>query len=134
MAGGDPNKMRNAFLFFSLALALPAATIERDAAGVTMRNAGETVRVAVCGPSVLHVVAGPGNPRAASPQEPWLVQTCKPAQFQFSRDEKKATLCTAALRVVFDLDKNLVTFQDAAGKTLIAESDREPRRYDRVEE
>jgi alpha-D-xyloside xylohydrolase len=121
------------FLCFAYVFAMPAATIERDAAGVTMRNAGEMVRIAVCGPSLLHVLAGPGNPRAASPQAPWLVAACKPAQFEFATDEKKATLSTTALRVSFDLDKDLLTFEDASGKTLIAESDREPRHYDRVE-
>ena len=75
--------MKNAFLFFALALAVPAATVERDAAGVTMRNGGETVRVAVCGPSLIHVVAGPVNRRGVTPQEPWLVQPCKPATFDF---------------------------------------------------
>jgi alpha-D-xyloside xylohydrolase len=126
--------MKNAFSFFALALALPAATIERDAAAVTMRNGGETIRVAVCGPSLVHVVAGPGNPRGSSPQEPWLVQPSKPAPFGFTSDGKKATLSTTALRVSFDLDKALLTFQDASGNKLIAESDREPRRYDRVEQ
>jgi alpha-D-xyloside xylohydrolase len=126
--------MKNAFSFFALALALPAATIERDAAAVTMRNGGETIRVAVCGPSLVHVVAGPGNPRGSSPQEPWLVQPSKPAPFDFTSDGKKATLSTTALRVSFDLDKALLTFQDASGNKLIAESDREPRRYDRVEQ
>jgi alpha-D-xyloside xylohydrolase len=120
-------------LFFATTLALPAATVERDATGATMRNAGETVRVSVCGPSAIHVVAGPGDPRGASPEEPWFVQACKPGPFDFTRDEKKATLSTAGLRVLFDLADGRLTFQDAAGDTLATESDREPRRYDRVQ-
>jgi len=122
-----------AVLFFTPALALSAATIERDAVGALMRNAGETVRVAVCGASLIHVVAGPGEPRSASPEEPWFVEPCKPAPFDFAHDEKKATLSTGALRVLFDLDSGRLTFQDASGNTLAADSDREPRRYDPVE-
>ncbi len=120
-------------LCLALALRLTAATIERDAAGVTMRNAGETVHVAVCGASVLHVVAGPASPRGPSPPEPWFVERCKPAAFDFARDEKTATLSTPILRVVFNLNDGRLTFEDAAGKILQTESDREPRRYDSTE-
>ena len=120
-------------LYSALVLPLPAATVERDATGVTMRNAEETVRVAVCGPSVIHVVAGPGEPRGASREEPWLIERCKTAPFDFAQDEKKATLSTQALRVLFSLNDGRLTFQDATGTTLQSESDREPRRYDRVE-
>jgi alpha-D-xyloside xylohydrolase len=121
-------------LFFALALALPAATIEHDATGVTMRNADESVRVTVCGPSVIHVVAGPGNPQGGSPQTPWLVQACQSGAFEFSSDQKRATLSTAALRVVFDLERGLLSFQDAKGGRLLGESDRVARRYDPVQE
>ncbi len=117
----------------ALALRLTAVTIERDAAGVTMRNAGETVRVSVCGASVLHVVAGPGSARATSPNEPWFVERCKPANFEFAQGEKGATLSTWALRVSFNLNDGRLTFEDAAGKILQTESDREPRRYDATE-
>ena len=127
--------MKCALPVLSVALALPlaGATIERDTAGVTMRSGGETVRVSVCGPSVVHVVAGPGNPKAASPEEPWLVKRCEPEPFEFAHDEKNAILSTPALRVLFNLEDGRLTFQDAAGKILQSESDREPRRYDAVE-
>jgi alpha-D-xyloside xylohydrolase len=97
-------------LYCALVLPLPAITVERDATGVFMRSAGETVRVAVCGPSVIHVVAGPGEPRGASPEEPWFIERCKPASFDFAQDEKKATLSTQALRVLFNLDDGRLTF------------------------
>ncbi|MBV8068757.1 MAG: hypothetical protein JO270_02550, partial [Acidobacteriaceae bacterium] len=121
-------------LCLAVAPVLPAAVaIERDAAGVTMRGAGETVHVAVCGPSLLHVVAGPGDPHAASPETPWLDQPCKAAHFDFAGGQKNATLSTSVLRVLFNLDDGRLTFQSAAGETLQTESDREPRRYDRVD-
>jgi alpha-D-xyloside xylohydrolase len=120
-------------MYFSFALALTAATVERDATGVTMRSTGETVRVAVCGSSMIHVVAAPGNPHAASPEQPWFIELCKPAPFEFATDQKTATLSTPALRVLFNLNEGLLSFRDAAGNTLESESDREPRRYDAVE-
>lgn len=121
------------FFTFALGLPLPAITIERDAAGITMRNGEETVHVAVCGPSILHVVAGPGNPRGASPDEPWLLERCRPASFEFAQDAKTATLSTSALRVLFNLKDGRLTFENASGSTLQSESDREPRRYDSIE-
>ena len=121
------------FLYFTLASALPAVTIERDISGVVMRGTGETVRLTVCGSSVIHVVAGPKDAHSASPEEPWVVEHCKPAQFDFTHDEKTASVSTQTLRVLFNLNDGRLTFKDAAGNTLESESDREPRRYDRVE-
>jgi len=118
---------------FAVALALPGATVERDAAGVTIRNANETVRIVVCGPTLIHVVAGPGDPKGASPETPWLVTPCKPAPFDFTRDERRATLSTPALHLLVNLNDARLTFQDASGNVLDSESDREPRRYDRVQ-
>jgi alpha-D-xyloside xylohydrolase len=130
-------------LFAVLALSVPAVrgaadapaplTIERESGGVAMHNAGETVRVSVCGSTLIHVVAAPGDARGSSPEEPWFVKSCGPGGFDFTRDKKKAVLSTTALRVVFNLGDGRLTFQDASGRTLAAESDREPRRYDPVQ-
>jgi len=98
-----------------------------------MHNAGETVRVSVCGPTLIHVVAAPGSARASSPAEPWFIKPCAASQFDFTSDEKKAVLSTTAVRVAFNLSDGRLTFQDSAGKTLSGEPDREPRRYDRIE-
>ena len=129
------DKMKYAFpaLLLAVPLALPAVTVDRDGTGVTMRGESDAVRVTVCGPSLIHVVAGPGGPKAASPEEPWLVERCKPAPFDFTRDDKNATVSTAGLHVVFALKDGRLTFEDRSGNTLAAESDREPRRYDRIE-
>src|SRR5581483_2378082 len=88
-------------LLLAVPLALPAVTVDRDATGVTMRGESEAVRVTVCGPSLIHVVASPGDLRVASPEEPWFVERCTPASFDFTRDDKNATLSTSALHVLF---------------------------------
>lgn len=120
-------------LLLAVPLALPAVTVDRDATGVTTRGENEAVRVTVCGPSLIHVVASPGDLPAASPEEPWFLERCKPASFDFARDDKNATVSTSALHVVFALKDGRLTFQDRSGNTLAAESDREPRRYDRIQ-
>ncbi len=108
-------------------------SIEREPGGVVMHNAGETVRVSVCTPTLIHVVAGPGNPQGSSPAEPWFVKPpCGQGQFDFTRGDKTATLSTPSLHVDFNMELGLLTFKDPSGKTLFAESDREPRRYDPV--
>ena len=123
-------------LFFASAVALaaaPAITVEQDSAGVVMHGPGETLRLSVCGPTLIHIVAGPGEARASSPAEPWMVAPCKPDHFDFTRDAKQAVVATSGLRVRLDLEDGRLIFQDAAGNTLAAESDREPRRYERAE-
>jgi alpha-D-xyloside xylohydrolase len=122
-------------LFLTSALAMAAAppiTVNPDTAGVAMHNGGETLRLSVCGPTLIHVVAGLGELRAASPAEPWIVAPCKATHFDFTRDDKKAMLATSGLRVLLSLEDGRLTFQDAAGNTLQTESDREPRRYERA--
>ena len=139
---GNPSAVWTRVLFLALSLlapavcpaadVAPAVIIERESNGVTMQAAGETVRVSVCGPTLIHVVAGPGKPQGSSPEEPWFIKPCGQGTFDLTRSEKKVVLSTAGLLVVFGLGDGLLTFQDASGRTLAAESDREPRRYDAV--
>jgi len=119
------------------ALAAPvlvsAVTVEREPGGAVVRNGDETVRVSVCGPALIHIVARPGDPKSSSPAEPWILAPCASTHFAFARDEKQAVVSTAGLRVLVNLADGRLTFQNAAGDTLETESDREPRRYDRVQ-
>ena len=57
-------------------------------AGMTASNGTETVHVSVCAAGIIHIVAGPGDPKAASPHEPWIVQSCTPAPFEFTQNDK----------------------------------------------
>ncbi len=119
------------FLISALAMAAaPSVTVEQDSAGIVMHDGGETLRLSVCGPTLIHIVASPAGARASSPAEPWIIEPCKPVHFDFTRDAKRATVATAGLRVQLSLEDGRLTFQDAAGNTLETESDREPRRYE----
>jgi alpha-D-xyloside xylohydrolase len=105
------------------------ATVEQQTGGMVMHRGEETLRVNVCGAGVVHIVAGPGDPQSASPEQPWLLHSCVPDHFDFSQDAKQATLRTAELQVSIQLATGQLTFRDAAGNPLLAESDRRTRVY-----
>lgn len=107
----------------------PAATVAQQAGGIVMHRGDESLRVSVCGPGLLHIVAGPGTPASASPHEPWLLHGCTAAPFQFSQDAKTARLSTAELQVTLQLATGQLTFLTAAGAPLLAESNRRTRVY-----
>jgi alpha-D-xyloside xylohydrolase len=94
-----------------------------------VRNGDETLHLTVCSPTAIHIVAGPGDPTAASPLQPWIVNPCQPAQFEFTQDEKQATLTTSALKITIGLAEGNLIFSDAAGKPLLRERDSKPRSY-----
>ncbi len=107
----------------------PSATVSQETAGIVMHRGTETLRLSVCGPGVLHIVAGPGDPKSASPAEPWLLHACSPVHFDFVQDANSATLRTAQLQVSLRLATGQLTYLDAAGHTLLSESDRLTRVY-----
>ena len=111
-------------------LAQASATVERDTAGMVIHNGSETIHIAVCGPDLIHVVAGPGNPTGASPHTPWIVTPCTPDHFDFESDAKSGTVSTTKLRVQVDLKTVTLRFIDASGAVLLHEfAGREPRAY-----
>jgi alpha-D-xyloside xylohydrolase len=105
-------------------------TAERQPAGVVVHNGSETMHITVCGPDLIHVVAGPGDPTGASPATPWIANPCKPAAFEFQSDAKAATISTAKLHIHIDLSYATLRFEDASGKELLQEfGNRQPRHY-----
>ena len=106
-----------------------AVTVEKNASGIVVHNGEETVNVAVCGPSVLHVVASPKGAKGASPETPWLIKPCEGGVFDLLQDEKQATLKTADVQLTVDLRNALLKFRNANGETLLAESPKRPRTY-----
>src|SRR5581483_259506 len=49
--------------------------VEETPAGVVIRNGAESVRIIVCAPDVIHVVAGIGEAVGASAATPWMIPT-----------------------------------------------------------
>ena len=106
------------------------ATVERQAPGVVMHNGAETMHITVCGPDLIHIVAGPGDPAGASPATPWIANPCQPDAFDFQSDANTATISTAKLRIRIDLKHAALRFDDATGRELLQEfGNREPRHY-----
>src|SRR5487761_1373456 len=104
-------------------------TLEETSSGLLIRNGMESVRITVCAPDVIHVVAGPGNPAGASPATPWMVATGGAQRPKITRTARLATMRTPAMSVEVDLSSGLLRFLDSAGKSLLQESPRVPRRY-----
>jgi alpha-D-xyloside xylohydrolase len=105
-------------------------TLEELPTAVVLRNRVETVRVTVCAPDVIHIVAGPGHPVAASPETPWIVAPCTPERLDVTRTADKATIRTSKLSVEIDSKYGLLRFLDPNGKPLLEESPRMPRHYE----
>ena len=71
---------------------LPAqVTITRQSDGVTVKTAVDVLRVTVCGPTSIHVVASPdGTATAATPKQPWLIQVLHSRQIHLHHAENSA--------------------------------------------
>ena len=104
-------------------------TLEESPSGIVLRNGTETVRITVCAPDVIHVVAGPGNPAGALPQTPWIVAPCVRQRPELTRTSNGATLRTSKLSVEINLRTATLRFLESNGRTLLQESERVPRRY-----
>ncbi len=107
----------------------PPVTVEQEANGIVVHNGTETLHLTACGGSVIHVVAGPGDPQSASPDQPWIVNPCKPDHLDIQRSTSAVTVSTPQLKVIIALDNATLVFKDANGKTLLEEDKRQPRRY-----
>jgi alpha-D-xyloside xylohydrolase len=104
-------------------------TLEETSSAVVLRKADETITITVCAPDIVHVVAGPGAPKGASSQTPWIVASGAAQRPVVERTADKATLRTSKLSVEIDLTLGLLRFLDTNGKALLQESARVPRRY-----
>ena len=105
-------------------------SVEESPTGLVLRNDSEMVRITVCAPDVVHIVAsGRGKPDGASPQTPWILSPYHPQKPEVSRAESRVVVRTSKLSVEFDLKDGLLRFLDPSGKPLLKESPRVPRRY-----
>jgi alpha-D-xyloside xylohydrolase len=114
----------------------PSISIVQTAQGFTAKIGDESLRVTVCDDDVIHLVAGPGDPAASSPVQPWMLdasKSCPGAKFQFAQDDKNASLTTTALKVEFSLKNGNLTYKDSQGKSLLREGNNEPRTYEKAE-
>ncbi|HEX4021558.1 MAG TPA: TIM-barrel domain-containing protein [Acidobacteriaceae bacterium] len=111
--------------------------------GVLVTTPFDKLRLTVCGPNLIHVVASPdGNAADATPRQPWMISpasACGGAKFTLHMPEKTAasspgnpsvaTLDTGTLQVRISLAFGNLEFFDAQGKLLLSEFVDAPRRY-----
>ena len=135
------------FLFFATAPMLiaqmpgqkapgpPPAHVEKTDHGIRATAGSEVLEVTVCSDSVIHVVATPEPSTSASPR-PWMLdaqQSCPGAPFTFAQDAKAASLKTAQLEVVVNIERGNLTFKTNGGESLLNEGNSIPRTYEAVE-
>ena len=103
---------------------------------MTATIGSETLHVAVCGESVIHVTASPKPLSEAVHDQPWMLdrrQACPGAPFQFNKSSDESTLTTRTLKVTFSLAEGNLTYTDAQGDMLLREGDAVPRTYEPTE-
>ena len=89
--------------------------------GVMVKTANDELHVAVCGPELIHVTAGPQGAKASAPKQPWIVKQCAGGKFTLDKSDKAVTLKTEKVQVKIGLDGGGLTFLDASGKALLTE-------------
>ena len=117
---------------------LPTVTVTQSPQGFVAAIGNERLHLVVCSDSILHVttyVATRGDDATFIHPQPWLLptdQSCKGAPFQFTQDEKLATLKTATLTTSISLTRGNLTFATPDNKPLLRERDSVPRTYSPV--
>lgn len=119
--------------------------ITQQDGGVTVKTAADTLRLTVCSPTSIHVVASPdGSAVDATPEQPWLIQHCAPTKFTLTMPPAStkpqsendrlwnpavAIVDTGAIKVRITTAWGNLEFQDEQGHPLLQEFQDEPRRY-----
>ena len=113
----------------------PPAQIEQTSHGIRATAGSEVLEVTVCADSVIHVVATPG-PSAPVSSRPWMLdaqQACPGAPFTFAQDAKTASLKTAQLEMIVNIERGNLSFRTISGESLLNEGNSIPRTYEPVE-
>jgi alpha-D-xyloside xylohydrolase len=108
-------------IFFGLRCRAQDVHVSQVSDGVLVKTAQDQVHIAVCGPSLVHVTAGPETAKPSSPHQPWIVHECAGGKFTLEQSGKSQTLKTAELRVNIGLENGGLTFQGSSGNQLLAE-------------
>jgi len=114
----------------------PPTKARQTAYGLRGTSSSEVLEVTVCGESVIHVVARPGQPDSEPAQRPWILeaqQSCPGASFTVAQDARSASLKTAKLDVTLNLERGNLSFRSAQGDRLLNEGSSVPRTYEPVE-
>src|ERR1019366_7069990 len=98
----------------------PPAQVEQTSHGIRATAGNEVLEVTVCTASVIHVVATPEPSAPASPR-PWMLdaqQSCPGGPFTFTQDAKAASMKTAQLEVIIQIERGNLSFRTVGGESL----------------
>ena len=112
---------------------LPKVSASETKDGMVAKVGDETLHLTVCGDSVIHVVAGPGDASSAEQNQPWMLPpntSCPGAAFTFKSDGDLATIETATLKIGISLKRGNLTYSTLGGGTLLEEGEAVPRTYE----
>jgi alpha-D-xyloside xylohydrolase len=110
--------------------AAPAPMVaEAMEGGARFHNNRETVAVIFCEAGVVHVVAKPAGSTTSPGPEPWISSPCSPAVTNLRIAQGRASIQSGPLTVSMALLTGALRIEDSAGKVLLQENDRNPRRY-----
>jgi Domain of unknown function (DUF4968) len=112
----------------------PPAQVEKTSHGLRATAGKEVLEVTVCSDAVIHVVATP-EPSASGSPRPWMLDaqhSCPGAPFTFIEDAKAASMKTAQLEVIVNIERGNLIFRTASGESLLNEGTSIPRTYEPV--
>src|SRR5258708_14525106 len=94
----------------------PPTTVTKTADGLTATIGNETLHIAVCGESVIHVTASPKPLSEAAHDQPWMLdppQSCPGAPVQFNQAGDANTLTPRTSKVTFSAARGNLTYATA---------------------
>jgi alpha-D-xyloside xylohydrolase len=114
----------------------PPEQVEQTSHGLRATAGREVLDLTVCSDSVIRVVATPEpSPPPASPR-PWMLdgqQSCPGGPFTFAQDAKAASIKTAQLEVIVNIERGNLSFRTIGGESLLNEGNSIARTYEPVE-
>jgi alpha-D-xyloside xylohydrolase len=106
-------------------------TVTREPDGVLLRSESDVLRLIVCSPEVIHVVASPIGSELPLAQPLWIAKPCASTEFSLKQNEHETLLETAKLAIHISLANGRLLITDHNGSPLLHEFDRSPRKYER---
>jgi alpha-D-xyloside xylohydrolase len=118
------------FLSFPLTARAQAA-LTHEPYGVQVRSGADVLRLIVCGPDVIHIVATPPGGKVPVAQSPWIVAPCGSSDFSLKQDEHEVVIETVHLAAHISLANGRIVVEDRNGRALLQEFKQNPRHYER---
>ena len=104
----------------TIAAPVPVRSVQKDASGVTMKLESGVLRLEVCDDRTIHVICSPTD-KLPEKKEFVVNRQWTPVPFEWREEGSRLILRTARMGVEVDRATGVLTFVDAAGKTLLQE-------------